>query len=262
VKLGDVSVTRFIVGGNPFSGFSHQGPDRSAEMMGYYTVARIKDALRKAEAAGINTCFARTDRHIRRLIREYRDEGGTIQWIGQTASELADQPGTIRAAAAEGAVGVYLHGGLTDHWYAEKKFDCFHAVLDTMRECGVAAGFAGHNPDAHRWMSDHLDLDFHMCSYYDPSPRAASPHHDASADEKWDPADRDHMAALIKTLPRPAVHYKVLAGGNRPADEAFRFLARSMREKDAVCIGHYLKDRPNLIAENVSMFGRVVEGAD
>ena len=53
VQFGDVEVTRFVIGGNPFSGFSHQGPQRDKEMVRYYTVARIKEALRKAEAAGI-----------------------------------------------------------------------------------------------------------------------------------------------------------------------------------------------------------------
>jgi len=65
VKFGDIEVTRLVIGGNPFSGFSHQGPERDREMIRYYTVANIKDALRKAEAAGINTFFGRTDRHVR-----------------------------------------------------------------------------------------------------------------------------------------------------------------------------------------------------
>jgi hypothetical protein len=35
IKLGKIEVTRFILGGNPFSGFSHQSSARDREMMLY-----------------------------------------------------------------------------------------------------------------------------------------------------------------------------------------------------------------------------------
>jgi hypothetical protein len=68
------------------------------------------------------------------------------------------------------------------------------------------------------------------------------------------------MAALIRTIPWPVVHYKVFAGGNRPIPAAFQFLADHMRETDLTCIGHYLGDNPNMIAENVATFEQLVEG--
>ena len=261
VKLGNLTVTRLVTGSNAFSGFSHQGPGRDREMLQYYTFDRIKATLRLAEAAGINTVFARSDRFVTRLLMEYWDEGGAIQWVAQTASELGDQIDAIRDAVACGAKGVYPHGGIVDYWYAQKQFGQLEKALKTMRDGGIAAGFAGHSVAAHTWIRDHLDPDFQMCCYYNPSPRADYPHHVSTLDEKWDPAHRDEMAALIRTLPRPAVHYKVFAGGNRPADEAFTYLAGSMRPNDVVCIGHFVKDRPNLFAENVATFNRVVERA-
>jgi len=119
---------------------------------------------------------------------------------------------------------VYIHGGMTDFWHAQGQFDMFRRALDTMRECGVAAGYAGHRLEIHEWIRDNLTPDFQMCSYYDPTPRATSAH-----------------------------HVSTTAG--------FRFLARSMRPGDIVCIGHYLRDNPEMIAENVQTFDRVVEGA-
>lgn len=41
VQLGNVTVSRLILGGNPFSGFSHQNPDRDREMLRYYTTDQI-----------------------------------------------------------------------------------------------------------------------------------------------------------------------------------------------------------------------------
>jgi hypothetical protein len=259
VSFGAIQVTRLVIGGNPFSGFSHQGRERDREMMGYYTVARIKKALRLAEEAGINTFFGRTDRHIRRMLMEYWDEGGTVQWFGQTASENGDQLATIRQAAAAGAKGVYVHGGIVDNWFAQGQLDLLRAALETMRECGVVAGFAGHNVEAHQWIRDHLQVDFQMCSYYDPSPRADNPHHQQGVTEKWDAAQRDRMAGLIDTIAWPVVHYKVFAGGNIPIEDGWSFMAQHVRADDLVCVGHYLKENPNMIRENVAAFERLVE---
>jgi hypothetical protein len=260
IQFGDIAVSRFVIGGNPFSGFSHQGPARDREMVAYYTAARIKEALYKAEQAGVNTVFARTDRHVMRLMIEYWNEGGTIQWFGQTASEWGDQMRAIRSAAATGAKGVYVHGGIVDYWFAQGQFDLLEQALETMRDCGVVAGFASHSVAAHTWIRDNLAPDFQMCCYYDPSARANSPHHVSTTEEKWDDTHKERMVELIQTLLWPAVHYKVFAGGNRPIEAGFQYLARSMRERDLVCIGHFLKENPDMIAENVATFERLVEG--
>ena len=258
VKFGDVEVTRFVIGGNPFSGFSHQSRERDREMVHYYTAARIKETLRKAEAAGINTFFGRTDRHVKRMLLEYWDEGGQMQWFGQTASELGDQLRAIRDAATAGAVGVYVHGGIVDHWYTQGQFDMLEAALQQMRDCGLVAGFAGHMPEVHTWIRDNLQPDFQMCCYYDPSPRAASPHHVGGHEERWDEERRAQMAAFIPTLPWPAIHYKVFAAGNRSIEEGWQFLAQQMRPNDMACIGVYLKDNPSMIAENVATFDSLI----
>lgn len=261
-KIGNLSVTRLVMGGNPFSGFSHQSPVRDAEMVSYYTFARIKETLRLAEAAGINTVIARNDHFITRLMQEYWSDGGRIQWIAQTCSELKDQIASVRVVAKAGAKGVYLHGGTVDYWYSQKRFDLIEAGVKAMRDCGVAAGVAGHTVEVHTWIRDHLDVDFQMCSYYDPSSRATNPSHIPGYRENWDMAQRDRMAALIQTIAKPVMHYKVFAAGNLPVDEGFQFLARTMRPGDAVCIGHYLKGHPNQIAENVATFERLVECYD
>ena len=84
VKIGSLSVSRFILGSNPFSGFSHQGEARDREMMKFYTSTRIKETLRLAESLGINSVIGRADKHMIRVLMEYWDEGGKIQWLAQT----------------------------------------------------------------------------------------------------------------------------------------------------------------------------------
>ena len=38
VPLGPLSVTRFIIGGNPFSGVSHQSAEATKQMIDYFCV--------------------------------------------------------------------------------------------------------------------------------------------------------------------------------------------------------------------------------
>ena len=89
VRIGSSDVSRFIIGGNPFSGSSSgHGREADKDLPHYYTCARIKETYRQAESLGVTTAVARADAHILRVLMEYWDEGGTIQWIGQTCPEL------------------------------------------------------------------------------------------------------------------------------------------------------------------------------
>jgi len=247
-RIGGVAVSRLVIGGNPFSGFSHQSRQRDREMRGYFTNERIHQALRDAEAAGINTAFMRTDDHIVGMLREYRRAGGTIQWFAQIVYDERDDDvhrRWIGEAGELGAAGMYLHGGATDYWHARGRFDLFHEALERMRGFGSPGGFAGHRPEAHAWVRDHVKPDFQMCAHYNPTDRTAAPGH-SGVGENWDPRDRAAMLDVIATLPCPAVHYKVFAGGNRPIDEAFETLGRCVRENDVVCIGVFCKDDPDM----------------
>jgi hypothetical protein len=261
VAIGSVKVSRLVLGGNPFSGFSHQGADRDRQMRRFYTVERIKQTLRRAEQAGINTFFGRADNFVMRVLEEYWSEGGTLQWFAQTAAEQTDHLGCIDSAAATGAKGCYLHGGQSDVYFHQGRTDLFAPALARMREGGMAGGFAAHNVGPHEWIRDHLKPDFQMCCYYDPSMRLDRPNHVASDAEKYDPAHRDEMTRFIQTLRCPAVHYKVLAAGRLPPEEAFRYVAGVLRPRDVVCVGFHLGDDPDLIEKTVNLFEKIVRPA-
>jgi len=256
IEIGDLEVSRFIIGGNPFSGFSHQSPARDEEMADYYTVDRIKRELRKAEELGVNTVIARADRHIIRLLREYWNEGGKISWIAQTCPELGTVEGGVRRALDGGASACYIHGGLMDNLLAREELDAASRGVELIKEAGLPAGVAGHNPQVHRWAEDNLDLDFYMCSYYNPTDRSEGPEHDSEEGETFSAADKDRMTTLIPSLSKPVVHYKVMAAGRTPPEEALREAISFMRPGDAVCVGIFAGDDPDMLREDVAIFER------
>ena len=259
--IGTLQVSGLCIGGNPFSGFSHQSPERTQEMLEYYTPERIRETLRIAEGHGINTFFGRTDDHILGILREYWDEGGRIQWFAQVSPE-SDRPDSwkewLDRAVGWGAAAAYIHGGVVDFWYANQRFDDLREALQRMRGHSVVAGFAAHKPDAHAWIRDHLEVDFQMCSYYNPTDRSQHAGH-ISVDEKWSDEDRERMLAVISTIDRPVVHYKVFAGGNKPVRPAFEIMGRNMRADDVACVGFFLKDDPEMISRDVALFEENVD---
>jgi len=261
INLGTLTVSQLILGGNPFSGFSHQAPEKDREMVRYFTTVQIKNILRQAESLGITTLIARADRHIIRVLGEYWDEGGQIQWIAQTCPEFGSPLTGAKLAAQGKAKAIYIHGGQMDFLYAQNHLEEAVKAIDWIRSMGSPAGIAAHRPQVHQWANENLDeLDFHMCSYYNPTPRDQHAAHIEGSVEVFDPRDRQNMVDVIQNLRRPAIHYKIFAAGrNQPAD-AFAFTARYLRPQDAVCVGIYPKDRPQMLEEDIDLFQKSISG--
>ena len=254
VSLGSLTVSRLILGGNPFSGFSHQNPAKNREMVAYFSTARIKETLRQAEALGITALISRADRHIMRTLQEYWGEGGKIQWIAQTAPEYASLSANIAQAIAVGASAVYIHGGQMDNLFANQQLAVIPDAIRQIHEAGLPAGIAAHDPRVHLWARENLPVDFHMCSYYNPSRRDAHAEHRPGEAETFDDADRAAMTAVIPALDKPAIHYKIFAAGRNEPRAAFAEAARHLRPGDAVCIGVFPKDHPDMLAEDLALF--------
>lgn len=254
IEIGNVKASRFILGGNPFSGFSHQTPETDREMMQYYSTARIKQTLEQAASAGVNTVLARTDWHIMRMLLEYWDDGGTLQWFAQTCPSVGDSGRWIDRAAAWGAKACHIHGGLMDYMLAQGTIGEAADYVARIRDHGMPAGIAGHNPKVFEWSEEHLDVDYYMCSYYNAAHRDKRAEHVSGMKEWFHDKDRRIMTRLIQSLSKPVIHYKIMAAGRNDPADAFDVAARSMRATDAVCVGVYTRDHPDMIRQDVDLF--------
>jgi hypothetical protein len=257
-QFGKLNVSRFIIGGNPFSGFSHQSVQQDKEMVKYFTCEKIKETLAEAEKLGINTFVGRTDNHIIRMLQEYWNEGGKIQWFAQTCPEHGSPEYSARRAIDFGAKACHIHGGTMDYFYAQNKLDEAVKTIKLVRDAGLLASVAGHRPHVFRWAKENLDVDYFMCSYYDPSPRDKRPEHVAGIDEYFREEDRKAMVELIAEIPKPVVHYKIMACGRHNPAEAFVYAVKNMRDSDAVCVGICQKDLPTMLADDVKLFEKSI----
>ena len=261
IKIGSLEISRFIIGGNPFSGFSHQGDARDAEMKHYYTVAKIKETLRQAESLGITTHLSRSDHHVIRYMMEYRDEGGKMVWLAQTCPEIGNTLRGVQNAINGGAMACHIHGGWMDYLLANNQLDELPQAVAAIRKAGMPAGLAGHNPKVFQWAEKNLDVDYYMCSYYNSAHRDRRAEHVPGMEEWFLEEDRRVMTQLIQGLSKPVIHYKVLAAGRNDPQEAFDVVARHLRPQDAVCVGIDTKRFPNSIADNIRMFEQSLKKA-
>ena len=259
--IGNRRISRVILGGNPFSGFSHQSPQMDDRMRHYYSAARIKEEFRRAEKLGITTHIGRADHHIMRVLMEYWDEGGKIQWIAQTCPELGPTMQGASNGIRGGAIACFVHGGRMDWLHANNQLDeAVHAVAE-IRKAGLAAGIAGHKPDIFDWAEKNLDADFFMCCYYNPTDRSKRAEHQAGAVEAFHPDDRDAMMQRIQRVRKPVIHYKVLAAGRTPPKEAFDYVAKHLRPQDAVCLGIYSGEKPGMLEEDIEILRNSLQAA-
>ncbi|MBW7995592.1 MAG: hypothetical protein FVQ81_03250 [Candidatus Glassbacteria bacterium] len=261
VDISGKKVSRIILGTNPFSGFSHQGLDRDREMIRFYTARKVLDTMHEAQRLGINTVIARTDNFVIRMLMEFEQEGGSLQWFAQTCPEVGPQEMCIERAAAMNAPACHLHGGVADHLYLNGRLDEFKPLVAMIKERGMLAAIAAHQPEVFEWAAENLELDYFMCSYYNPIPRGRDPRHVSGQEEVYEQAHRERVTGLIQTLPAPAIHYKVMAAGRNDPAEALGYVAGKLRPDDPVCIGVYTADKQNMIAENIDLLDAAMSAA-
>lgn len=252
-NFNNLKVSKFILGSNPFSGFSHQSIEMDWKMRHYFSSSQIKATLKEAESFGVNTVLARTDFHVMRTLMEYWDEGGALQWFAQTCPEVGSHEACIQRAFTYGAKACHIHGGVMDNLFAQRKMDEIPPALQSIRDHGMLAGIAAHNWKVIAWAEENLDVDYYMACYYNPSPRDEKADHVAGVTEYYLEEDRQAMTAVIQKLTRPVIHYKIMAAGRNNPQEAFAFAASNMRPDDAVCVGIYQQDKPGIIKEDVDL---------
>ena len=122
VDFCGMTVTRLILGANPFGGFSHQSEQRDKEMVDYHTVERILETWERAENSGINTFITNNETpHVVQAVKEYHRSGGALQWIAQVAyRHHADMFEAIDEVVEIGCRALYFHGGYVDECYSKK----------------------------------------------------------------------------------------------------------------------------------------------
>jgi hypothetical protein len=254
VKLGnsDIEVTRLISGGNPLCGNSHFTPDMSKDMREYFTAEEVVKYLHNLQASGIDTLQARGDFHRILYWRElFMREGGQLQFITQTASEMHDVFSNIRVIAATGAEGIYLHGTKVNNWWLDGEIDKAEDYLKCMRDCGVQVGIGSHIPEVFDYVEEKgWDVDFYMTCFYNLQRQkresALVDPFNKGALEEFREDDPPKMIRVIQQTDKMCLAFKILAASRRCQTQedvraAFEYAFANIKAKDAVVVGMFPK---------------------
>jgi hypothetical protein len=142
VRLGDMEISRLVMGCNQFYGFSHFNRLLDKLMVDWNTPERICQTLLQCRQNGINTYqYAHNPASLTHL-EMFRSQGGDMHLIAVDASN-----GPVEETARRTKAGaLYHHGELTDRLFRTGKMDQVQEYTKKLRQAGVRVGVGTHKP--------------------------------------------------------------------------------------------------------------------
>jgi len=210
-RFGKHEVSRLIIGGDPVSGIAHAGElvYQADFMKQYFNTPKILETLTLAEQNGINTLLMRADD---RIISHYnmfkKERGGTLQWIATSAPEQGPPVENAKRARDNGAIAIYLHGGIADGLVKAGKADEIGEIVEGFKKVGIMAGVGAHMLDTARaCVQARIDPDFYMMTinrvnYYC--------------------SEAAEVGVFMRSIKKPWIAFKVLGAGRVKPQEGFR----------------------------------------
>ena len=248
-KIGNVSVSRLMIGGNPISGNAHSRdlPYVSSLMRKYFTDEKCVETLHICQECGINTAQFRTDSHIVRIMDKYWKQGGKIQWIAQIKPrkpDISDIMNDIRMAFDNGAVGGYLQGQVADTLVQRGRIDLVQKAFGYIKEKGTIAGIGGHSLDViiacekAGMKPDFYMKTLHRGDYWSATKQPPN-------DNIWS-VTPEKTIEFFKRVNSPWIAFKVLAAGAIHPQEGFKYAFEN--GVNFICVGMFdFQVRENVI---------------
>ena len=246
-KIGNVELSRLILGGNMIGGWAHCRDMHFYDKLvkAYFTDERVFRNFRIAEACGVNTIL--TNPALMRVINRYwREEGGQIRFISDSGWAEGDILKGAQVSVENGASIVYSHGGVTDCWAVEDNWKGLRDYLDGARKLGVPVGIGCHRLETVKWCVAHdLIPDFWMKTVHRTDYPTAHLGEDIKkstdglgvCDNRFVDAGRAEVFAYMATRPEPWIAFKTLGAGIEHPRDAFPVVYKG--GADFACVGMY-----------------------
>jgi hypothetical protein len=263
-RIGNVRISRVIVGGNQFSGWSHSRDLKYLRELfkAYSTEEKILETLQECEANGVNAIITASSGYL----KKYWDQrGGKIQWIAQVHPKSNDVKNDIKRAADNGAVGAYVQGGVGDKFVKNGRVDLVGKAVEFIKENGLIAGVGGHSIEVPMAVEKAgIKADFYMKTLHHGNYWSATPKEDR-VDFNVDsggPVDYDNIWSIcpektiefMKNVDKPWIAFKVLAAGAIHPREGFKYAFEN--GADFVCVGMF----DFQVRENVIIAKKILSG--
>ena len=237
-RIGKLKITRLFAGGNLISGFAHSRDliYVSSLLRNYFTDNKVMETFEICEEMGINTAILRLDEHCSRIMNRYwNNRGGRLQWKAQVKMKSDDPTSETKKAIDNGAVGVYVHGGVADKFVEAGRVDLLGKAVDFIKQNGAAAGIGGHSVEVPMACERAgLDVDFYMKTLHSHNYWTAN--RQPENDNIWSKTP-EKTAEFMKNVKKPWIAYKVMAAGAIHPKDAFKYAYEN--GADFICAGMF-----------------------
>ena len=180
-KIGKVSLSRLLLGGNLIGGWLHSRDLTYVSNLAksYNTEAKVFETLELAQECGIDTiqidpaCWDFLQKYNRGRSKKMQ----TMVCIG-LVKDKAGMAKEIRRHVDLGATLLYSHGGVTDsHMMGGGSMDVIGQMVDLIKAQGLPAGVGGHSLnmpmacEKNKINADFYVKTFHMDRYWSATPK-------------------------------------------------------------------------------------------
>ncbi len=252
-KLGDIELSRMIMGCNLISGYAHARDLIYANTLfkAYNTDQKILETFHLAEMAGITASFL-TNSNFPIFQKYLKLYGGKMKTICQTYLKDGDLFGDIDLAIDNGATTLYIQGGVGDRYVREGKLKELGTAIEYIKKKGYMAGIGGHALTVVQTCEregipvDYYVKTFHHDKYWSAHPVEKRVEFSVDASKYLDHNQihdnifdlfSDQTAQYMMEVKKPWLAFKVLAGGAIQPKDGIRYAFEN--GADFVCVGMF-----------------------
>jgi hypothetical protein len=244
-KIGKLTVSRLISGGNLISGWAHSRDLRYVPslMRAYNTEAKVLETLALLEQQGVNTIIADPAKKCMEIFAKHWKVGGKIQWIAEGHPGLDDWKTDIKHSIDFGAAAVYVQGVIGDQWLKAGRVELLGQCVDFIKSLGVPAGIGAHKlevikaAEQGKFGAEFYVKTLHHRNYWSTRrPDQTQDVVDNPTDNYWD-VDPDKTIAFMSEVEKPWIAFKTLAAGAIAPESGFQFAFAN--GADFICVGMF-----------------------
>jgi hypothetical protein len=245
-RIGKLSVSRLISGGNLISGWAHSRDLQYVPslMRAYNTPEKVMDTLQLLEEHGVNTIIADPIKKPKEIFTRYwKERGGKIQWIAEGHPDMDDWKTNIAQSIDFGAAAIYIQGVKSDQFLKAGRIELLGNCMEFIKSRGVPAGIGAHKlevvqlSEKNKYGAEFYVKTLHHTNYWSARrPDQKQDVVDNLADNYWD-MEPDKTIAFMQEVQKPWIAFKVLAAGAIRPESGFKYAFAN--GADFICVGMF-----------------------
>jgi hypothetical protein len=263
MKFFHATISRVVLGVNPFYGYAHYNGNLGNAMREWYTADRVCAVMHQCTRFGINAMnYVHLSRGPEDLAR-FQAEGGKMNLIIQVTSK-ADAGELVKTLKP---LALQRQGEVVDDAWQSGKMETVKEWCKRARDLGTLVGVGTHIPEVIAYVEEKgWDVDFYSGCVYNRR-RTAEEHRQVlhcemieMPSELYLQSDPARMYRVMRQTKKPCFAFKILAAGrisDGGIEQAFRTAFESIKPTDGVYVGMFPKFKDE-VRENAEIVHRIL----